>query len=282
MTIVHATCRQRRRVLCTARNQRRLLLCPFFLNSIHNFRTRTSQWKADGNLLSTSGCCNDDLNSISSRLLLSSRSNFFSVVSLSLSPPPGPSRFAPDTRRSLWAIAVNNVQSLSSFPACFFSCPFALQQRWSGVCAAAATRTVGTVAGRSLFFPGLLLSRFVRKTNKRRRRRRRVCDQTKGGVTELLLEPFLKLLFATLIIYHLPAVSWLLMKNLFLELLASRLAPKGLQIWCVCLSVCLLPQWFAELLPSCVLHVFASQDDGWEMMIEEDNNKVSSCFVSSS
>jgi len=75
------------------------------------------------------------------------------------------------------------------------------------VCAAAATRTVGTVAGRSLFFPGLLLSRFVRKTNKRRRRRRRVCDQTKGGVTELLLEPFLKLLFATLIIYLLPAVS---------------------------------------------------------------------------
>jgi hypothetical protein len=52
-----------------------------------------------------------------------------------------------------------------------------------------------------------LLSRFVRKTNKRRRRRRRVCDQTKGGVTELLLEPFLKLLFATLIIYLLPAVS---------------------------------------------------------------------------
>jgi hypothetical protein len=72
--------------------------------------------------------------------------------------------------------------------------------------AAAATRTVGTAAGTSLFFPGLLLSRFVRKTN-RRRRRRRVCDQKKGGVTELLLEPFVKLLFATLIIYLLPAVS---------------------------------------------------------------------------
>jgi hypothetical protein len=30
---------------------------------------------------------------------------------------------------------------------------------------------------------------------------------TKAGVTELLLEPFVKLLFATLIIYLLPAVS---------------------------------------------------------------------------
>jgi hypothetical protein len=172
-------------------------LCPLsFLSSIHNCRTRTSQWKADGNLLSTSGCCNDELNSICdgkhrqrlqrkekqkknktqarvagitngrgrrrrkawhlcSLPLLASfflPDPIFFLLSVTLSPHHHVLHGAPDTRRSLRAIAVNNVQSLSSFPARFSSCPFALLQRWSGVRAAPATRTVGAAAGTSVLF----------------------------------------------------------------------------------------------------------------------------------
>lgn len=143
----------------------------------------------------------------------------------------------------------------------FFFCLFALLRRWNGMCVfIAATRTIGAIVGTSFFFLGFLLLIFVWKTN---RRRKKNCDK-KGGVMELL-EPFFKPLFTTLIIYLLFVVSWLLMNNLILELLASRLVPKELQIWCVCLFVCLFLQWFVELLLWCVLHflLYKMMDGRW-------------------
>ncbi len=70
--------------------------------------------------------------------------------------------------------------------------------------AAAATRTVGTAAGTSLLFSRAFC--FCVLCGKQTEEEEEFATKKRGGVTELLLEPFVKLLFATLIIYLLPAV----------------------------------------------------------------------------
>ncbi len=71
--------------------------------------------------------------------------------------------------------------------------------------AAAATRTVGTAAGTSILFSRAFC--FCVLCGQQTEEEEEFATKEKGEMTELLLEPFVKLLFATLIINLLPAVS---------------------------------------------------------------------------
>jgi len=116
--------------------------------------------------------------------------------------------------------------------------PFALQQRWSGVRATAATRTVGTAAGTSLLFSRAFDFAFCAE-NKQKKKKKSLRPKKRWGdrTPRTFCKTFVRYS------YYLPSSCCVLTLDEESVFIASCIetCTKGIADL-MCLSVCLLPQ----------------------------------------